>query len=200
MTPTKPTPPPEDPIRPHVYDGIQEYDKRMPNWWLYTLYIAIVFWVGYWGYYEWFRAGPTTTKEVEVALAQIEARKLESNPTLDDSTLWQMSRNPTFVDAGRSTYNTNCAACHLASLRGKGENPSAIGPDLTDQLWIHGGRPADILTTVANGVTAKGMPTWGPVLGQKKITEVVAYLLSKHNEGEPATVDAGAPPSGPAAP
>lgn len=192
MTPTTPTPPPEEPIRPHVYDGIQEYDKRLPNWWLYTLYIMIVFWVGYWAYYEWFRAGPSGSQSVERQLAAIDAAKLASNTKLDEPTLWQMSRNPAFVEAGKATFNANCSACHLASLRGKGENPAAIGPDLTDQTWIHGGKPTEIIATVTNGVQAKGMPTWGPVLGQKKISEVVAYVLSKHKEGEPIVVDPAA--------
>ena len=191
----KPTPPPEDPIRPHVFDGIQEYDKRLPNWWLYTLYITIVFWVGYWGYYEWFQAGPTGTHTVEVALAKIEADKLSSATALDDNALWQMSRNTAFVDAGKTTFNSNCAACHLASMRGKSENPAAIGPDLTDQIWIHGGKPTDVLATITNGVLTKGMPTWGPVLGQKKISEVVAYVLSVHHEGEPVVRDANASPA-----
>lgn len=195
MTPTQPTPPPEEALRPHTYDGIQEYDKRLPNWWLYTLYIAIVFWIGYWAYYEWFRAGPTGSQRVELALARIEAEKLSSNATLDDPTLWQMSRTPAFVDAGRATFNSNCVACHLASLRGKGENPTAIGPDLTDQVWIHGGRPTEILATVTNGVAVKGMPTWGPVLGQNKISQVVAYVLSKHKEGEPVVADPTAAPA-----
>ncbi len=194
MTPMTPAPHPDETesFRPHVYDGIREYDKRLPNWWLYTLYITIAFWLGYWGYYEWFRAGPSGPQRVEAALAQIEAQKLASNKTLDDATLWQMSRNPTFVEAGRATFNSNCVACHLASLRGKGESPTAIGPDLTDQVWIHGGRPTEILNTVTNGVLVKGMPTWGPILGQKKISEVVSYVLSKHKEGEAIVPDASA--------
>ncbi len=194
MSPTTPTPPPEDAVRPHVYDGIQEYDKRLPNWWLYTLYIMIVFWVGYWAYYEWFRAGPSSTERVEQELARIETEKLASNKTLDDATLWQMSRNPAFVEAGRATFNANCAACHLQSLRGKGENPAAIGPDLTDKVWIHGGRPTEVYATVTNGVQTKGMPTWGPVLGARKIGEVAAYVLSHHVEGEPVLADPSASP------
>ncbi len=192
MTPEKPTLPPEDPIRPHEFDGIQEYDKRLPNWWLYTLYITIAFWVGYWGYFEWFHAGPTGEKGVQVALARIEADKLASNTAVDDATLWQMSRSATFVEAGKATFLSNCAACHLQSMRGKSENPTAIGPDLTDQIWVHGGRPVEILATINNGVIAKGMPTWGPVLGPRKISEVVAYVLSAHREGEPVTPDPAA--------
>jgi cytochrome c oxidase cbb3-type subunit III len=182
----KPTPstPPEDPVRPHVYDGITEYDKRLPNWWLYTLYITIVFWVGYWGYYEWFRVGESGPQVVDAAMAKIAAERL-SVAKLDDATLWQMSRNPTFVEPGKAIYLANCAACHLPSARGKSENPAAIGPDLTDTAWIHGGRPTQVHDLITQGVITKGMPGWGPVLGARKITEVTAFLLSKHQEGEP---------------
>lgn len=175
---------PEDPIRPHVFDGIQEYDKRLPNWWLYTLYITIVFWAGYWSYYEWFRAGPSSEEEVVAAMTQIEAARLVA-AKIDDASLWKMSQNPAFVDAGRATYTANCVACHLVSLRGKGESPAAIGPDLTDTAWIHGGKPTEVYDLITKGVLVKGMPAWGPVLGARKISEVTAYVLSKHKEGEP---------------
>ena len=182
----KPIPPEpsEDPIRPHVFDGIQEYDKRLPNWWLYTLYLTIIFWIGYWGWYEWMRVGATPTQIVDSAMAKIETERL-SSARLDDASLWKMSRNPTFVSAGRDTFSTNCVACHLASLRGKSESVVAIGPDLTDTTWIHGGKPTEVYELIMKGVLAKGMPTWGPVLGAKKIGEVTAYILSKHREGEP---------------
>ena len=195
MTPTPQNLPPEDSLRPHSFDGIQEYDKRLPNWWLMTLYVSIIFWVGYWSYYEWFHVGLNGPQSVAQAMAQIEAVKLANAPTLDDASLWKMSRNPVFVAAGKATVESNCVACHFASLRGKSENPAAIGPDLTDTKWIRGGRPMDLYNTVTQGVLVKGMPTWGPVLGAKKISEAVAYILSKHQEGEPVEVDpAAAPP------
>ena len=188
----KPTPPPapEDPVRPHVYDGIQEYDKRLPNWWLYTLYITIVFWVGYWAYYEWLHAGPSGEETVATAMARIESERLAA-AKIDDASLWKMSQNATFVEAGKATYATNCAACHLASLRGKSESAVAIGPDLTDTTWIYGGTPTEIHELITKGVLAKGMPTWGPVLGAKKISEVTAFILSKHKEGEPILREQG---------
>ena len=195
MTPTTQTPPPEDTLRPHTYDGIQEYDKRLPNWWLMTLYATIVFWVGYWAYFEWFRVGLSGPQQVEQAMARIEAARLAAAPAIDDAGLWKMSKNPVFISAGQATANANCVACHFASMRGKSENPAAIGPDLTDTKWGHGGRPTDIYNTVTNGILVKGMPTWGPVLGAKKIAEVVAFILSKHTEGEPIEIDpAAAPP------
>ena len=103
-----------------------------------------------------------------------------------------MSRNATFVTAGKAVFDTNCAACHLASMRGKTESAAAIGPDLTDTTWIHSGKPTEIIDLITKGILTKGMPTWGPVLGAKKISEVTAYILSKHREGEPVVI---APPT-----
>ncbi len=194
MTPT-PNTPHEDPIRPHSYDGIQEYDKRLPNWWLMTLYASIVFWVGYWSYYEWFRVGLTNEQHVEKEISKIEAAKLAAAPAIDNVSLWKMSRNADFVAAGKTTFDSNCVACHLASMRGKGESPAAIGPDLTDTKWINGGKPVEIYELINKGVLLKGMPTWGPVLGAKKISETVAYILSKHKEGEPIEVEVPAVPT-----
>lgn len=173
----------EDPIRPHVFDGIQEYDKRLPNWWLNTLYLSIAFWVGYWGYHEWLHLGRDGAQTVDAAMAKIATERLGA-ATVDDASLWKMSQNAAFVDAGKATFNANCSACHLVSLRGKSESPGAIGPDLVDTTWIHGGRPTEIHDLITKGVITKGMPTWGPVLGAKKITEVTAYILSHHHEGE----------------
>jgi cytochrome c oxidase cbb3-type subunit 3 len=184
----KPTPPPEDPIRPHTFDGIQEYDKRLPNWWLYTLYITIVFWVGYWGYYEWIHVGQTGQQVIAASMANIEAKRLTA-AKIDNKSLWQMSQNATLVEAGKGTFLGNCAACHLASGRGKTESPAAIGPDLTDMRWIHGGKPTEVYDTITKGILAKGMPTWGPVLGAKKISEVTAFILSKHKEGEAVVLE-----------
>ncbi len=194
MTPT-PNTPHEDPIRPHSFDGIQEYDKRLPNWWLMTLYASIVFWVGYWAYYEWFRVGLTGAQHVEQEISKVEAAKLAAAPAIDNVSLWKMSRNADFVAAGKATFDANCVACHLASMRGKGESPAAIGPDLTDTKWVHGGKPVEIYELINKGVLVKGMPTWGPVLGAKKISETVAYILSKHKEGEPIEIETPAAPT-----
>ena len=48
-----------------------------------------------------------------------------------------------------------------------------------DTVWIHGGKPEEIVHTITTGVAAKGMPTWGPILGPQKIAQVAAYILSK---------------------
>jgi cytochrome c oxidase cbb3-type subunit 3 len=178
-------------IRPHTYDGIQEYDKRLPNWWLYTLYGTIAFWIVYWFAHEIAGIMPSDEAAVDREMSRIAALKMANSiDVTDDAKFWEMSQNATFVDAGKAAFNANCAACHLVSMKGKAENPAAIGPNLVDTAWIHGGTPKEIYKTIAQGVLAKGMPAWEPVLGQKKAVELTAYILNHHQPGEVITVEA----------
>ncbi len=175
------TPATDEALRPHTYDGIQEFDKRLPNWWLFTLYGAVAFSLVYWMYYHTTGMGmgdhAVLAEKMEVVA---EARLAASMGTLDDAQIWAMSRDPKFVEAGKVVFNTNCVACHLVSLRGKEENPAAVGPSLVDSVWIHGGNPSQVRNTITVGVPEKGMQTWGPVLGERKILEAAAYVLSHH--------------------
>jgi len=164
----------DEPLRHHSYDGIHEYDRSLPNWWLMTFYGSIIFAVGYYACYEWWKALPDQAAVVRKEMARIEAAKLASAGSISDDSLWAMSGNDAFVNAGKATFLSNCASCHKPDLTGN------IGPNLVDATWIHGGKPMDLYNTVTNGVAAKGMPTWGPQLGTKKVTEVVAFVLSHH--------------------
>jgi cytochrome c oxidase cbb3-type subunit 3 len=69
------------------------------------------------------------------------------------------------------------------------------GLPLNDTEWKHGGKPTQILTLVRKGAPdiTKGMPAWEPALGVKKVAEAVAFVLSKHKEGEPVTLAADSP-------
>jgi len=193
MNPSSPNLPPDDSgpkLRPHTYDGIQEFDQRLPNWWLNTLYGAIAFSIVFWFAHMIAKVMPTDGALVDSEMAQIAAVKMAASiDVTNDDLFWEMSRNPVFTDAGKATFNSLCVACHLASLKGKTENPGAVGPDLVDTAWIHGGTPKELYATASKGVLIKGMPAWEPVLGQKKTAEVVAYILSYHQKGEPITVE-----------
>lgn len=190
MNPQHPADDRDEKLRPHTYDGIQEYDKRLPNWWLYTLYGAIAFWVFYWFAHQIAHIVPSDGAQVDTAMAKINAVKMANSIDVNnDDLFWQMSQNPEFVNAGKQTFDSLCVQCHLPSMKGKSENPAAVGPNLVDTAWIHGGTPKEVYATVSKGVLAKGMPTWEPVLGQKKVAEVVAYVLSKHKKGEEITVE-----------
>ncbi|MBC8009084.1 MAG: c-type cytochrome [Burkholderiales bacterium] len=170
--PKPPQKPGEDPVREHVFDGIAEYDRRLPNWWLITLYASIAFAIVYWMATQHF--GRTTDAErVTATMQEIRAAKLAAAGDYTDATLAEMSHNATVVAAGEAIYKANCVACHGANLQG------GIGFNLADSTWVHGGKPTEVLKTVNEGVIAKGMISWNPVLGPKKTAEVVAFVLSK---------------------
>lgn len=172
--------PPEDPLRPHAYDGIQEYDKRLPNWWLVTLYATIAFSLFYWLYYHLSGVSADEYQVLARELAAIEAAK-QASPAgnVDGDAFLAMSNDPKVVAAGEATFALYCVACHMPGLRGPDENPVAIGPNLIDAVTIHGGTPVDIQRTITVGVPEKGMVAWGPVIGDQKIVELVAFILSK---------------------
>ena len=183
-------------LRPHGYDGIQEYDQRLPNWWLFTLYITIVFFVGYWLAYYQFKVLQTDEEHLNKALAAIDSARLKQLESIDDAKLWAMSQDPSVVEKGKATFMTTCLACHGADLMGKKTNPVLPGVALADKEWKYGHTPTQILTLVRKGSPdlTKGMPPWEPVLGVGRVVEVTAFILSHHKEGEPVTVAPDAPP------
>jgi len=192
--------PNEDPLMPHSYDGIREYDKRLPNWWLWTFYGAMIFSFAYWLHYH--RSGPVPTAEdrLQSQLTELALKAGASGKAdLTDTQLWNMSRDPAVVAAGKETFTTTCVSCHGAKLEG------GIGAKLSDNEWVHGGLPTEVATTIRNGVLAKGMPAWGQVLGPRRVAEVTAYVMSHHKEGEPiiavpSAVPGAAPAPAPPAP
>lgn len=162
-------------LRHHTYDGIQEFDNRLPNWWLFTLYGAMVFAAAYWAYYHWTDHMTPGYVRVEGQIAEIQKKALNSGAAPTDIQLWKLSKDSVAIETGKKTYMTNCMACHGADLKG------GIGLNLTDAEWVHGGMPTQIYNTVMSGVAAKGMPTWGPILGPLRIAEVVAFIISQNN-------------------
>lgn len=168
--------PNEEKIREHTFDGIQEFDKSLPNWWLFTLYATIVFSIAYWVYYQKAGIGLDQEEELEAAMAEIAenvAKAKAEAGVIDDETLAMMAKDEGIVSAGELIYTQNCAACHGQNLEG------GIGLALDDAEWKHGSNPLAIKEIVADGVGTAGMPPWGPVLGDEKVNQVVAFLVSK---------------------
>jgi len=178
--------PPEPPLRPHVYDGISEYDQRLPNWWLYTLYGSIIFSVVYWFFFIQSGLAQTDQERVMAQYAKVEAAQLAAAlDLLDDGKLWTMSRNSEFVSAGKGIYAANCVACHGANLQG------GIGLALNANEWKFGGTPIEVFNLVSNGSPnlASGMKAWRGDLGPQRIAQVVAYVLSYHDSSATPVVN-----------
>ncbi|HXG43944.1 MAG TPA: cbb3-type cytochrome c oxidase N-terminal domain-containing protein [Gemmatimonadales bacterium] len=153
-------------------DGIEEYDNPLPNWWLGLFYFTIVWAVAYTVHYHLIadRSLPKAyAAEVAEAQRRWPAPAAGAGPG-------ELAITEAAVKAGEAIYKANCVPCHGADLKG------GIGPNLLDSTWIHGGKPADILRTITNGVPEKGMLTWGPILGPEKVAQVAAYVVHANHE------------------
>lgn len=160
----------------HDFDGIQEFDQKLPKWWLMTLYGAIVFSVVFWVVRHQWMNGEFDLNKLETELAMIEGAKLEQTlQMLNNDTLYGFSKNAEWVAAGAYIFKLNCISCHGADLTG------GIGENLIDAEWLHGGTPTDIFKTITEGVPAKGMQSWEGQLSPKQIAEVVAFVLNKQS-------------------
>jgi cytochrome c oxidase cbb3-type subunit III len=146
-------------------DGIEEYDNPLPDWWLGLFWFTIIFAIGYTLHYHWL-GDRSQVKELQAELAAAEVRWPQSEQA------GTLVVTPELAREGKEIFEKNCVGCHGREAEG------GIGPSLRDATWIHGGAPAEILATVANGVAAKGMPTWGPILGPEKTRQVAAYVAS----------------------
>lgn len=178
-------------LRDHVFDGIQEFDNKLPNWWLWTFYIMVIFYVIYWMMY--YQGGGFKSDEVKIEqglerIAQIKAAAIENSlGVVDNSKLWQLSRDERFVSDGKVQYMQTCSACHGADLTAMIGAVKLPGVPLHDNQWLYGAKPEDVMEIIVDGSPDKksGMQAWGPVIGEDKIIRVVAYLMSHHEEGAP---------------
>ncbi len=175
------------PIREHVFDGIEEYDQRLPNWWLFTFYIAIVFFVIGWAlYYQSPLRLANDFQSIDSEMAEIHAKKEAETEkvlaTLDNDALYEMSKKPEQTEAGKAIFEAKCAACHGMDLSAKLGGVALPGLPLNDAEWKYGGAPLEIMNTITNGSpdVTKGMIAWSSQLSPVEIAQVVSYILTYH--------------------
>ncbi len=169
-------------IMPHTYDGIQEYDQSLPNWWLFTLFASIAFAFLYWLANFATDTTPDDRVAVNAEMDALEARQLAAVKNLDDATLWKMSRNAKTVAEGQAVYNSLCFTCHGPTMAGM----KGLGFRLNDEFWVHGNTPTAIFNNISEGIMFEGKPTGmasQKVLGTGRIAAVTAFLLSMQKEG-----------------
>lgn len=159
----------------HDYDGIHELDHPLPNWWVGIWVLSFVFCVPYFMYYV-LMDGPTLKEDFKVEMAKIEEiRKAEAQ----NSANFDLKQYNTWVAAndgiakGAVVFDENCLSCHAEA--GAGD----IGPNLTDNYWIHAkGTAETVYPVIVNGVEDNGMPAWGEILSKEDLMAVTAYLMS----------------------
>jgi len=165
-----------DQILDHDYDGIKEYDNPLPGWWVW-LFILTVIWAFAYAAYAFIGPGVDASiayeAEMKIAAEAAEARAAElaksAPPQRDLSTLL---KDPELMALGASVFSKNCAACHQADGGGM------VGPNLTDEYFLHGAKIEDTRRVIHDGVVEKGMLAWGKTLKPNELDAVTIHVMN----------------------
>jgi len=173
----------DQPIAGHDYDGIQELDNPLPKWWLVTFWGTIIYSVIYVGY---FMLGPGLSHDERLAKrwAGITGDVAVQQETLAaaeaDIDVAAIQADPAAMAIGKKQFLEKCFPCH--GTNGEG----TIGPNLTDQYWIHSkGNLDGILVSIRQGFPEKGMPPWGTLIPAEEHVPLAAYVLTLQGTNPP---------------
>jgi cytochrome c oxidase cbb3-type subunit III len=171
-----------DVLLDHDYDGIKELDNNLPPWWKYGFYLTIIFSVIYMAHYHVVGSGNVQLDEYQAQLDEAakqkeERLKLAANE-VDENTATMMLAEAD-LSAGKKIYVDKCLVCH----GGAGEG--LVGPNLTDDYWIHGGSIKDVFKIVKYGFPSKGMLAWQGQLTPVQMQQVSSYVKSLHGTNPP---------------
>lgn len=165
----------------HDYDGIKELDNALPPWWKYGFYITIFVAFIYLLKFEVWKTGQNQleeyTTEMTEAKAQTDAYLAEMKENVDEKTVVMSDANG--IAAGKLLFTKTCVACHLSNGEG------GVGPNLTDEYWIHGGAINDVFKTIKYGYPDKGMQSWSSTYSPVQIQQLASYIKSLKGTNPP---------------
>ena len=169
----------------HDYDGIKELDNNLPPWWKYGFYLTIFVAVVYLTNFHILKTGDLQGKEYEKEMAQakldVEEYMKTSANNVDESTV-KLLTEASDIAAGKDVFTANCVACHGAT---GGSTLNGVGPNLTDDYWLHGGSVQDVFKTIKYGWTEKGMKSWKEDLSPMQIAQVASFIKSLRGTNPP---------------
>lgn len=164
----------------HDSDGIQELDNLLPRWWVWLFWICNVFAFLYMLYFHVLNYGDSQAAAYEKEAKAGEALKSAALAKFESSLAsLQPSNDKALIEQGRQVYTTYCAPCH------RPDGGGLVGPNLTDDYWIHGASYQDNLKIIINGVPEKGMLTWRGVLKPAEIQSVASYVYTLRGSKPP---------------
>lgn len=172
----------------HEYDGIRELNNTVPPWFNALFYGTILIAAIYLIDYHVLGSGNVMIDEYvqEITVAKEKRDELIRTGAFINENNVTLLTDAGAIDNGKKIFSTNCTPCHGLDAGG------TVGPNLTDQNWIHGGGIKNVFTTIKNGVPVKGMISWQTMLTPKQMQEVASYVLSLQGTKPPA----GKPPEG----
>jgi cytochrome c oxidase cbb3-type subunit 3 len=168
----------KDLVMEHEFDGIAELDNPTPRWFMVLFISSILFAVVYFFNYEVLGFGPTQEQEYVSELEQAEIDKVAflSNPVNAKASVNEnsvvLSKDAAVIASGASLFTNRCTPCHGDHAQG------IVGPNLTDEFWLHGGTVHDVFKTIKYGVPEKGMISWEKSLSAQQISDLTNYVLS----------------------
>jgi len=165
----------------HDYDNIRELDNKIPPWFNYLFYGSVIFGIFYMINYHILSSGDVQAIEYKEEVKFAEMQKLElikSGTLLDENTLTSL-KDVAALNSGKEIFVKNCTVCHTEKGGG------LVGPNLTDDYWIHGGGIKNVFSVIKEGVPAKGMISWKQQLNPRQIQEVASYVLSLRGTNPP---------------
>ena len=172
----------EEILMDHDYDGIKELDNNLPPWWKYGFYLTILVAIVYMIHYHGAKTGNLQAaeyaeeiKNAEIAIA--EHMKNSAN-NVDESSVKMLTAEAD-LKTGKDLFIATCAACH--GQLGEG----GVGPNLTDDYWVHGGSVKDIFKTVKYGWPDKGMKAWEEDLSPMQMAQVTSFIKTLRGTNPP---------------
>lgn len=160
----------------HDFDGIEELDNPTPPWWRWGFVLSVVIGLVYIWYYEMNTTTPDqyeelaiTTRDADEAVKEYLAKSANN---VDENTVVFLE-NAADIAAGQAVFVQMCAACH-----GPEGGGNEVGPNLTDEYWLHGGSVSNIFKTIKYGVTEKGMKSWKDDFSPMQIAQLSSYIKS----------------------
>ena len=170
-----------DMLLDHDYDGIKELDNALPPWWKYGFYITIVVALFYIFKFEVWHTGMNPTQEyaeeMSAAKIQTDAYLASAKENVDENSVVQL--DAAGAAAGKEIFTKTCVACHLA------EGQGSVGPNLTDEYWIHGGSIKDIFKTIKYGFPDKGMQSWQTTYSPVQMQQLATYIRTLKGTNPP---------------
>jgi cytochrome c oxidase cbb3-type subunit 3 len=166
-------------VMEHEFDGIAELDNPTPAWFMVLFYGTIIFAIIYLFNYHVIGWGKLQEEEYTIELQQAEEARIAllqkpgaggANKINENNV--EQSTDKAVLQAGGALFKNVCSPCH--GEHGEG----AVGPNLTDEYWLHGGKVKDIFKTIKHGVPEKGMVAWEKSMNGKQISDIASYILS----------------------